>query len=262
MLYEAGKRFFAEWSFLLTEAKHSFCQYPFFMISSRFYEKNRWLLNSINYYWDDLFKLLREYNFGFLPSYDRPLRWVNISNWKKKIKRREWEYRFFPFTIHTSELIKELLNLHLVKDVKYTSDLFCNYIGFNKRDDLLRYVNYYMPLINHFFDEQHQQKRDLNKYVKSTGLFSNEKPFTFILEILSHLYFFENNKKFFALHYDGFYEIDEKKKKMKKLAKFKLPIKLRLKRFYEWQRIKHHTESYWPSFKNNMKKIGQKLFIK
>jgi hypothetical protein len=39
LLYEAGKYYFAECSFLLSELKNSFCEYPFFMISSRFYEK-------------------------------------------------------------------------------------------------------------------------------------------------------------------------------------------------------------------------------
>ncbi|NGX63588.1 MAG: hypothetical protein KR126chlam6_01000 [Candidatus Anoxychlamydiales bacterium] len=264
LLYEAGKKDFGEWSFLLAEEKYSFCEYPFFMISSRFYEKNKWLLNSIDYYWNDLFKLLKKYSFGFFPSYDRPIRWVSFSNWEKKIKREEWKFRFFPFTSDTSNLIKEVFDLHLSNEVKHSSDLFCNYIGFNSRDDLLEYVNFYKPLINYFFDDKYQLKTNLTKYIRHNVYPAHnpkEKIFTYILEAISHLYFYKNNKKFFALHYDGFYEIDEKNKKIKKLSKFNLSLNLRLQRFYEWQKVKFHTESSWPFFKNNMKKIGQKFFI-
>lgn len=254
LLHEAGRRHFAEWSFLLAEAKHGFCQYPFFMISSRFYEKNLWLLNDLDFYWKDLFELLKKYDFGYLPSYDRPLRWISYASWKKKIKRKEWKFRFFPFTLDTSNLIKEVFDLHLSNDVRHSSDLYCNYIGFNNRESLLKYVNFYLPLINRFFDHKYEQKIDLKKYVRSTGLFLNEKPFTFILEAISHLYFFLNDKKFFALHYDGFHEIDEKNKKMKKLKKFPLPLNLRLQRYMEWQKVKLHTESYWPILKYNIKR--------
>ena len=74
LIFEAGKKYLAEWSFLLNEAKHSFCEYPLFMISSRFYEKNHWLLKSLDYYWDNLFNFLQKYNFGYLPRYDRLIR--------------------------------------------------------------------------------------------------------------------------------------------------------------------------------------------
>ena len=118
-LYEAGKRDFAEWSFLLAEEKHSFCEYPFFVISSRFYEKNNWLIKDLDEYWENLFEFLRKYKFGFLPSYDRPMRWVSFSDWEKKIKREEWRFRFFPFTSDTSNLIKEVFDLHLSDEVKH-----------------------------------------------------------------------------------------------------------------------------------------------
>src|SRR3989344_9251645 len=51
LIYLAGTKHFAEWSFLLAEAKHSFCNYPLFMISSRFYEKNCWLKNDLDQEW-------------------------------------------------------------------------------------------------------------------------------------------------------------------------------------------------------------------
>ena len=213
---------------------------------------------------EELIKLLKKYSFGFFPSYDRPIRWVSFSNWEKKIKREEWKFRFFPFTSDTSNLIKEVFDLHLSNEVKHSSDLFCNYIGFNSRDDLLEYVNFYKPLINYFFDDKYQLKTNLTKYIRHNVYPAHnpkEKIFTYILEAISHLYFYKNNKKFFALHYDGFYEIDEKNKKIKKLSKFNLSLNLRLQRFYEWQKVKFHTESSWPFFKNNMKKIGQKFFI-
>ena len=71
LLATAGKRYFAEWSFLLAEAAHGFCSYPFFTISSRFYEKNTWLKSDLNSQWDRLFGFLEDYGWGYLPSYDR-----------------------------------------------------------------------------------------------------------------------------------------------------------------------------------------------
>ena len=84
-LADAGRDYLGEWAFLLAEAKHSFCKYPFFMVSSRFYQKNQWLVTDLNREWDQLFFLLAKYGWGYLPSYDRPLRWIDLE-WKSKIK--------------------------------------------------------------------------------------------------------------------------------------------------------------------------------
>ena len=233
-LHTAGGKFFGEWSFLLNEEKHGFCQYPFFMISSRFYEKNLWLRTDLNAEWDTLFRYLNEYGYGYLPSYDRPLRWINLE-WEKDMKKKAWEYKFFPFTRETYQLTKDVFGIEIPKNYHFTADLFCNYIGFRSRAELLSYVQFYRPLIEYFFDSSFSLKRDLTPYVRKTNAFRNEKAFTFFLEFLSHLFFFKNRKEFFALHYHGYYSIDESKKKIKRLEKFSIPLKIRCKRFLRWQ---------------------------
>jgi len=233
-IHVAGSKFFGEWSFLLNEEKNAFCQYPFFMISSRFYEKNAWLRTNLNTEWDKLFHYLKEYGYGYLPSYDRPLRWINLE-WEKDMNRKAWEYKFFPFTRATYQVTKEVFGISIPQDYRFTADLFCNYIGFQSRDELKAYVQFYRPLLDYFFDSSLSLKRDLAPYVRTTNAFRNEKSFTFFLEFLSHLFFFQNKKKFFALHYDGYYSIDESRKKIKRLEKFAIPLKIRCKRFIRWQ---------------------------
>lgn len=228
-IYQAGGRYFGEWSFLLAEAKHAFCSYPLFMTSSRFYEKNTWLFRDLNSEWDTLFSYFDHYDFGYLPSYDRNLRWISME-WEKKIEKKK-HYTFFPFHKAAFHLIEELYQVKTWKEYKYTSDLFCNYIGFKDRESLLKYVNFYKTLINYFFTPTYEPKCDLSKYVQHLGAFRNEKPFTFFTELFSHLFFYKNNLKFFALHYDGYYQVDEKATHFRKLAPFPLPLSLKLEHY-------------------------------
>ncbi len=113
-LHHAGAKYFAEWSFLLAEAKHSFCTYPFFMVSSRFYEKNRWLLQDLNQNWELLFSQFKTYGWGYLPSYDRPFHWLdlkkNIDNLSQGKKNR-----FFPLTLDAFSLIQRLYQIDVPK---------------------------------------------------------------------------------------------------------------------------------------------------
>ncbi len=241
LLHKAGARYFAEWAFLLAEAKHSFCHYPFFMISSRFYQKNHWLNADLNCRWDQLFAHFEKYNWGFLPSYDRPLRWIDCT-WEKRVKSKYGKYDFFPFTENTFSLIKEVLDIDIPKQYRFCSDLFCNYIGFKNRESFLQYVQHYTPLIEKLFDDQYQPISSLDEYVYPTGLYKNEKPFTFLLELLTHSFFFKTKNKFFAMHYYGFYEIDENKTKMKKLSSFKYPFWLKVWKNLRWQWRKVKTE--------------------
>lgn len=252
-LHVAGAKYFAEWSFLLNEAKNSFCTYPFFMISSRFYQKNRWLKNDLNAEWERLFTYLETYKYGMLPSYDRPLRWIDLK-WKKKVLPSYNTYFFFPFTHKTFPLVEEILGVSIPQDYRYFSDLFCNYIGFNTREELLAYVAFYRPLIDHFFDAEYQPKRNFLDYVIPTGHFRNEKPFTFLLEYLSHLFFFKEKKNFFALHYDGYYDIDEFHTKKHKILSFELSWQERLQRMSTWQLRKLKTESFLTKLNNVMRK--------
>lgn len=241
ILYKAGGSFLGEWSFLLNEAKHGFAQYPFFMISSRFYEKNLWLQKDLNAEWTRLFSYFQKYQWGYLPSYDRPLRWINLE-WEKAVEKQSWRYQFFPFTSRTYDLTQQLFGVNIPHDYKYTADLFCNYVGFRDRDSLLQYVNFYRPLLDFFFNEQYELKEDLNLYVRPSGHFRNEKAFTFFLELLSHLFFFKEKQPYFALHYDGYYEVNERNCLLKRLEKFPLPLSQKYYRQLRWHWRKSNSE--------------------
>lgn len=235
-LHEAGGRYFAEWSFLLAEAKHSFCRYPFFMISSRFYEKNRWLLQSLDEEWERLFGYLQEYGWGFLPSYNRPLRWIDT------LKPRSL---FSPFTPFFYTKASELFDIPIPQTYRYVPDLFCNYIGFRSRKELLEYVNFYRPLLDHFFDSNYRPRVDLDLYVQKTGKFRNEKPFTFLVEALSHLFFYQTRQRFFALHYNGYYTLDLAQKQWERRETFPLPLTLRCYRALHWQMRRTRDEIHF-----------------
>lgn len=239
-IYEAGKYHFGEWSFLLAEAKHGFCNYPFFMVSSRFYEKNNWLINDLNEEWDRLFSYFDHYNYAWLPSYDRPLRWIDYGYWKKRVEDKSC--RFSPFTKEVYALSDEFYRVNIPKDYRYCSDLFCNYIGFKSRKHLLDYVNFYRPLIDSLFDEKFRPKQDLSRFVMPTGNYRNEKPFTFVLELFSHLFFFKNKEKLFTLHYDGYYEVDEYLTQFKLLEKIEMPFSCKMKRTIDWKYRKSNSE--------------------
>lgn len=254
----AGKEHFGEWSFLLAEAKHSFCSYPFFMVSSRFYQKNQWLLTDLNQEWDKLFHLLGEYGWGYLPSYDRPLRWIDLE-WESKIKKQSWNYTFFPFTEETFRLVQDLYKVKIPGEYRAFSDLFCNYVGFQSREHLLEYVNFYKPLIGTAFDENYQPKVDILTYARKTGEFRNEKPFTFVLEWFSHLFFYKKSQKCMALHYDGYYEVDERNQKFTRLSKFDIPLKTKLERFRKWQWRRAKTEGFLAPFGPTVRKFKKYL---
>lgn len=230
LLPEAGRNYFAEWTFLLAEAKHSFCNYPLFMTSSRFYEKNITLTTDLNKEWDYLFSQFNKYRFGWLSSYDRPLRWIPLRV-KKYIERFEYGY-FFPFTQKAYDISCDILNLKNNDEFTSSPDLFCNYIGFKDRSALLDYVNFYKPLIDYFFDENLRPKVDLNEYVKYSGNFRNEKPFTFLLEFFSHAFFLKSHSKIFTMHYDGYFEVDIRHKKITPIKYFKKTLTQRIS-FYK-----------------------------
>jgi hypothetical protein len=206
LLAEAGKRYFAEWTFLLAEAKHAFCTYPLFTVSSRFYEKNRWLQTDLNREWETIFRYLGRYGWGYLPSYNRPFGWQDLTMYKAR--------GLLPVTDAGRALIRDMFGVGIPETYHLMSDFFCNYIGFQSREHLLAYVNFYMPLIDAFFDENYMPRKDLSTYVESTNGYRNEKPFTFLLELMSHLFFYKEDRKFLGLHYDGYYEVDERRQRM------------------------------------------------
>lgn len=244
-LHLAGAQHFAEWSFLLCEEKHAFCTYPFFMISSRFYEKNHWLTKTLDEEWENLFKYLEQYGWGFLPSYDRPFRWIDLQQAKRK-KEKYGNNIFFPFTDKCFEVISSTYQIKTFKDYKYVPDLFCNYIGFRSRENLLEYVSFYKKLIHCFFDANLNLKVNLKDYIESSeGVLNNKplKPFTFILEIFSHLFFYDNGCDYFSLHYNGYLQINSSKAKDKMLRRFKKSILLNCSRLMQWKWRQFKTEN-------------------
>jgi hypothetical protein len=257
LIAEAGKNHLAEWSFLLAEYKHHFCQYPFFMISSRFYEKNMWLDRNLNDEWNTLFSLFNHYDYGFLPSYDRPMRWIDL-NWKKVFDKNIAEYSFMPFYPPATNLIENIFNVKMPKEWKRTSEIACNYIGFKNRESLEKYMEFYLPLIHFFLDDNFQLIKPLDNYVKHTGEFRNEKPLTHILEVFSRLYFFKTQKQFFAMRYNGYYHVDEYASSFKQIIKIKMPLLLRITRFIRWKHRKSNTEGLISFLKYKIKKYLKK----
>jgi hypothetical protein len=171
------------------------------------------LPTDINQEWDNIFNYLERYGWGYLPSYDRHLEWQDLSIYLSK--------RLLPVTQLGCDLIEKIYNISIPNDYRFMSDFYCNYIGFQSRQHLEEYVNFYMPLINFLFDSSYQPIDDLSKYVGSTKSYRKEKPFTFYLEIISHLFFYTENINFFGMHYDGYYEINERNTSTIKLAELK-----------------------------------------
>jgi hypothetical protein len=202
-----GQLHFGEWTFLLTEYKYGFADYPLFMISTRFYEKNKRLRLSLDQLWDDIFGFLATYGYGYLPSYQRDFGFIDYQVY--------YERSLLGTTLEGVDLINRLYGVNFLEECRFFSDFFCNYIGFQTRQELVCYVEFYLPLINYFFDANYREVRPVSHYmqrltdVQRVG-FRAEKPFTLLMEMISHLYFYANARRFFGLSYDGFYEIDER----------------------------------------------------
>lgn len=199
-----GRLYLAEWTLLLAEYKHRFCEYPFFMTSSRFFEKNTSLRTDLNLEWERLFSFFDNYRWGYLPSYDRMPAVVDANS-----PLIPWNTYFTPSGLNLlSELYGPYFNNRV--ETPYTGDFWCNYIGFRDRSALEEYVNYYLPIINRFFTPDWMLKEDLSKYlVMDIASYRNFKPFTLLLEAGSHQFFFDTRNPYFALNYDGYYEVHE-----------------------------------------------------
>jgi hypothetical protein len=156
--------------------------------------------------WDDLFNYLQQYGYGYLPSYDRDFGFEDFV--------RYYEESLIGTTLEGVDLVNRIYDIDFLRDCRYFSDFFCNYIGFAGRRELERYVEFYLPMINHFFDEEYREIRSVRSYmqrindVQRVG-FRAEKPFTLLMELISHLFFHKERIKFVGVSYDGFYEVDE-----------------------------------------------------
>lgn len=212
-IHEAGKRHFAEWSFFLTEYHKPFLKYPCAVISSRFYEKNLRLAGSLDWYLGLFGHYLERYGYGYLPSYDRTFGLIEFRDYHERgyLGTRKEGY----------DLIQNLYGVRMMADYRYTADLFCNYIAFRGRREFEQYIEYYIPLIRRFFDEDYNQIAPYEgAIVNRTGSFRNEKPLTLLLELISHLFFYARQIPYFGLHYDGFYEVSERAESFRKLLAF------------------------------------------
>ncbi len=211
LIADAGRKHLAEWSFLLAEYEKNFAEYPFFMTSSRFYEKNSRLRHPLGRYQSDLFKWLEIYGYGYLPSYDRNLSFVDMN---------EYEINGWLGTDeNTFSFINEVFGVNMKEEGRFVSDFWCNYIGFQSRKHLVAYVDFYLPLIRRFFDDQWNLIVDYREMaiVRSDVNFRQFKPLTLFLEKVSHLFFFKREVPFVGLHYDGFYEVREWRREFMKI---------------------------------------------
>ncbi|OYT98118.1 MAG: hypothetical protein CFE40_12610 [Burkholderiales bacterium PBB1] len=199
----AGRSHLAEWSFLLAEYERGFVEYPFFMTSSRFYEKNLRLQKSLSSYQSNLFMWLEKYGYGYLPSYDRNLSFVDMREYHRQ--------GLLGSDKNTLSFIEDMFGVDMWEEGRFVSDFWCNYIGFHNRANLVAYVEFYLPMIRRFFDAQWNLTVDYRELaiVRSDVNFRQFKPLTLLLERVSHLFFFKNKIPFVGLHYDGFYEINE-----------------------------------------------------
>lgn len=228
IIQEAGKKHFAEWSFLLAEAEQPFCEYPLFLISSRFYEKNQRLTRDLNQEWDQLFAYLDQYGWGVLPSYDRKFSWLDI--WCH-ISRSKYKKVGFAFYEKLFLLYRELYGIAIPEEYRYSPDFGCNYLGFKTRAELMAYVDFHKKIIDYFFNEQYKPKKNIYEYVFTENAYVNEKTFTFIIETYSKLFFYCNQKMYFGMHYEGYYEIDEKSGTHRIIRPFRITLVDRIKWF-------------------------------
>lgn len=199
----AGRAHLAEWSFLLAEYHKRVLDYPFYMISSRFYEKNKRMIGRLDDYWDWMFAGLSRYGYGYLPSYDRNLQFIDILDYIEK--------GYLGSTNQGLAYLRECLGVDMLQDHRYVSDFWCNYIGFRDRAALERYIEFYLPLIANLFDPAWELCKDYLALglVSPSVNFREYKPLSLLLEQASHMFFFKNKVPFYGLSYDGGYEVRE-----------------------------------------------------
>jgi hypothetical protein len=205
----AGSRLIAEWSFLLTELEKPFAKYPFYVVSSRFFEKNRLLEANLQQVLAAAFSLLEHYGWGYLPSYNRNANFQDLHYYK--------EVGYLGIKDEGIAFVDGFYGVRFVDQYRLISDFFCNYIGFRLRQHFVAYMNFYVPFIRRFFDAQWNVIRQPELYVRNTHTYRSEKPFTFLLEMISHLFFYMNDLKFCGVSYDGIYEVNERATLMKPL---------------------------------------------
>lgn len=206
----AGRTHLAEWTFLLTEYEKPFATYPFYVASSRFHEKNLRLPDGLAPVWGRSIEALRRYGWGYLPSYDRDTGFEDLAAY--------WDKGFLAMTERGLDVVEQQYGVRYLRDYRWISDFFCNYVGFASRRHLERYVEFYLPFLRRFFNADYSIAIDGNAFCRQLGAYRNEKPFTFLLEMISHLFFYKKRLRFAGVGYDGVYEVDERAVRMRRLG--------------------------------------------
>jgi len=78
-------------------------------------------------------------------------------------------------------------------------------------------MQYYIPLLGYFFTNEYKLTRDPEDFVRRVGSYRNEKPLTFLLEMVSHLFFYAKDRAFGGVTYDGGYRVDERRSSMRRV---------------------------------------------
>lgn len=200
---DLGRRHIAEWSFFLMEYRKKVLNYPFYAISSRFYEKNARLDGSLDDYLPAAFAGLEQYGYGYLPSYDRDLSFIDVMGY--------FENNELGMTVAGLDYIGDKFNVDMRGANRFFSDFWCNYIGFATRKHFEAYMEFYLPILEEFFTETGEMKKDYmhSGLVRDDVNFRELKPLSLLLELSSHLFFVKNEIPFFGLHYDGTFEVRE-----------------------------------------------------
>lgn len=197
---EAGRLYLAEWSFLMTELERPFAHYPFFVTSSRFFEKNQ-LVPSLGDLWSDAIAALGDLGWGYLPSYDRPAGFVDLAEYLEHGRLGMCEAGL--------AFVDGYYGVRIPQQYRLMSDFFCNYLGFASRAHFERYMAFYVPFIRRFLDQDWRPIRDPELYVRRRNVFREEKPFTLLLEMVSHLFFYSNRIPFVGVKDDQLYRVLE-----------------------------------------------------
>jgi hypothetical protein len=208
-IIDPGKKYLAEWSFFITELEHSFAKYPFYVVSSRFPEKNTLLKEGLSSIWTLASESLDIFGWSYLPSYDRAANFQDLSEYLKLGR--------LGMCTDGLAFIDGFYGVRIPDEYKYCSDFFCNYIGFKSRQHFERYMSFYIPFIRRFFTPSWTVKRNPELYVRRRDVFRAEKPFTLLLELCSHLFFYVEGVSFGGLSYDGLYVVNEQNTTMKKV---------------------------------------------
>ncbi|MCH9609793.1 MAG: hypothetical protein S4CHLAM45_01850 [Chlamydiales bacterium] len=246
LVKKGGKHHLSEWSTFLAERKYRFATYPMFIISSRFYEKNRFLQKSLDKLWEPLFQGLDQFGYAMLSSYDRPLRWM-YPKYKDTHPKYQKRFAFYPLKRKSFELIEQLYGINIEKDFPHYTDFCCDYFGFKSYEHFAKYLDFYTPIIDHFLTKDFELKVDLNDYFYvGCSDHRTEKPITYILECFSHLFFALEKQSFFACHHTGLFEIQTFEKKKIPIERFTVPFLKRCIRRFNWMRQWISLQSAWP----------------